>query len=126
MAEGLLRSLAGDKYDVFSAGTHPKGIHPLTVEAMREIGIDISGQTSKNVSVYNGKKFDYVITVCDRARQACPVFPGSLPIHWAFEDPAEAKGSSEEQLKVFARVREEILGRLRLFVLANDDRSLPA
>jgi arsenate reductase len=121
MAEGLLRSLAGEKYDVFSAGTHPKGIHPLTVEAMRGIGIDISGQTSKDVGVYTGEQFDYVITVCDRARQACPVFPGSQPVHWGFDDPAEARGSGEEQLKVFERVREEIMGRLRLFVLANKD-----
>jgi arsenate reductase len=119
MAEGLLRSLAGQKYEIFSAGTHPKGIHPLAVEAMREIGIDISGQTSKDVDLYNGEKFDYVITVCDRAKRACPVFPGSMPIHWGFDDPAEAEGSREQQLKVFERVREEIMGRLRLFVLAD-------
>jgi arsenate reductase (thioredoxin) len=121
MAEGLLRSIAGERYDVFSAGTQAKGVHPLTVEAMRAIGIDVSGQTSKDLGVYLGQSFDYVITVCDRARQACPVFPGASPIHWGFDDPAEAAGSPEARLKMFERVRDEILNRLRLFVLANKD-----
>ena len=121
MAEGLLRSVAGERYDVFSAGTHPKGVHPLTVAAMKAIGVDISGQTSKDLTLYTGEKFDYVITVCDRAKQACPVFPGSIPIHWGFDDPAEARGNREDQLRVFHRVRDEIMGRLRLFVLANKD-----
>lgn len=121
MAEGLLRSLAGDKYDVFSAGTHAKGVNPLTLDAMRAIGLDISAQTSKDLNIFTGQQFDYVITVCDRARQACPVFPGSVPIHWGFDDPAEATGSREAQLRTFERVRDEILGRLRLFVLANKD-----
>jgi len=75
IAEGILRKIAGDRYEVFSAGTHPKGVHPLSIEVMREIDIDISGQTSKDVSVFQGHQFDYVITVCDRAKQACPVFP---------------------------------------------------
>lgn len=119
MAEGLLRNIAAGQYDVFSAGTHPKGVHPLTIEAMKAIGVDIGGQTSKDVAIYLSEKFDYVITVCDRAKQACPVFPGSTPIHWGFDDPAEARGSREDQLRVFQRVRDEIMGRLRLFVLAN-------
>jgi arsenate reductase len=121
MAEGLLRSIAGEKYDVFSAGTHPKGVHPLTIEAMRGIGVDISAQSSKDLKNFLGQDFDYVITVCDRAKQACPVFPGSVPIHWGFDDPAEATGSDETRLRTFERVRDEILGRLRLFVLANKD-----
>lgn len=121
MAEGLLRSIAGERYDVFSAGTQAKGVHPLTIEAMHAIGIDISGQTSKDLSVYIGQSFDYVITVCDRAKQACPVFPGATPIHWGFDDPADASGSPEARLKMFERVRDEILNRLRLFVLANKD-----
>jgi arsenate reductase len=121
MAEGLLRNMAGDRYDVFSAGTHPKGLHPLSVEAMRGLDIDISKQTSKDLNVYLDQKFDYVITVCDRAKQACPVFPGSTPIHWGFEDPAEARDGHDPDLKVFERARDEILSRLRLFVVANKD-----
>jgi arsenate reductase len=121
MAEALLRNIAGDKYEVFSAGTHPKGVHPLTTQAMREIDIDVSGQTSKDIGVFAGQPFDYVITVCDRAKEACPVFPGAMPIHWGFDDPAADAGSSEKQFRTFQRVRDEILSRLRLFVLANKD-----
>ena len=119
MAEGLLRHLAGEKYEVFSAGTHPKGVHPRTVEVMKEIGIDVSAQTSKDVQQFLGQKFDYVITVCDRAKQQCPIFPGAEPIHWGFDDPAEA--SQERQGEMFHRVREEITQRLRLFLLSNRD-----
>jgi arsenate reductase len=121
MAEGLLRSIAGDKYEVFSAGTHPKGVHPLTIEVMREIEIDVSRHTSKDATGFVGQPFDYVITVCDRAREACPVFPGAVPIHWGFDDPAEETTRKEEQLRTFRRIRDEILARLRLFVLANKD-----
>jgi arsenate reductase len=117
MAEGLLRSMGGERFDVFSAGTHPKGVHPRTSEAMKEIGVDITQQYSKDVSQYIGEKFDYVITVCDRAKQQCPIFPGAEPIHWGFDDPAEAP--SDRQLEVFRRVRNEIQQRLRLFLLAN-------
>jgi arsenate reductase len=121
MAEGLLRNIAGDRYEAFSAGTHAKGVHPLTIDAMRAVGIDISNQTSKDVSGFTGQQFDYVITVCDRAKQACPVFPGSVPIHWGFDDPAEETGTRPMRLKTFERVRDEILGRLLLFVIANKD-----
>jgi arsenate reductase (thioredoxin) len=121
MAEGLLRSIAGDKYEVFSAGTHPKGVHPLTIEVMREIDIDLSAHSSKDLSVFSGQNFNYVITVCDRAKEACPVFPGSAPLHWSFDDPAEASADQEKQIRTFRRVRDEILGRLRLFVLSNKD-----
>jgi arsenate reductase len=114
MAEGLLRQMAGDRFEVFSAGTHPKGMHPRSIEAMKEVGIDISGQTSKDVAIYAGQKFDYVITVCDRARQECPIFPGIEPISWSFDDPAEA--SPEEQRAVFSRIRDEIRERLRWWV----------
>jgi arsenate reductase len=119
MAEGLLRHLAGEKYDVFSAGTRPKGVHPRTIEVMNEIGIDVSGHTSKDVQQFLGEKFDYVITVCDRAKQQCPIFPGAEPIHWGFDDPAEAPVGRE--VETFHRVREEITQRLRLFLLANRD-----
>jgi arsenate reductase len=120
MAEGLLRNIADDRYEVYSAGTHPKGLHPLSVEAMREIGIDVSKQTSKELNVFLGQHFDYVITVCDRAKQACPVFPGAIPIHWGFDDPAEVRGDRQTQLRAFGRVRDEILSRLRLFLIANE------
>src|SRR5881296_3834993 len=85
MAEGLLRQMAGDRFDVFSAGRHPKGLHPRSVEVMKEVAIDIAHHRSKDVSEYAGEKFDYVITVCDRAKQHCPVFPGAEPIHWGFD-----------------------------------------
>jgi arsenate reductase len=113
MAEGILRQMAGDQFEVFSAGTHPRGLHPRSVEVMKEIGIDISGQDSKDVEMFLNDKFDYVITVCDRAKQQCPVFPGAEPIHWGFDDPAEA--DERRQLEEFRRVRDEIRQRLRLF-----------
>jgi arsenate reductase (thioredoxin) len=109
--------MAGDRFEVFSAGTHPKGLHPRSVEVMKEAGIDISQQASKDVGVYAHDKFDYVITVCDRAKQHCPVFPGAEPIHWGFDDPAEAPSARE--LETFRRVRDEIRQRLRLFLLAH-------
>jgi arsenate reductase len=119
MAEGILRHLAGDEYDVFSAGTTPKGLHARSVEVMKEAGIDISTHTSKDVAQFQGQTFDYVITVCDRARQQCPVIPGSTPFHWGFDDPAEA--NLAVQLEAFRRVRDEIRHRIRLFLLANKD-----
>lgn len=117
MAEGLLRSMASDRFEVVSAGTQPKGVHPRTVDAMRELGIDVSSHTSKDVQQFLNEKFEYVITVCDRAKQACPIFPGAEPMHWGFDDPAEAP--PEKQMEVFRRVRNEIQQRLRLFLLAN-------
>jgi arsenate reductase len=115
MAEGILRNMAGDKFEVFSAGTHPKGLHPQSVAAMKDVGIDISNQTSKEVSHYAGQSFDFVITVCDRAKEHCPVFPGAASIHWSFEDPAEA--SPENQPETFHFVRDQIADRVRQFVL---------
>jgi arsenate reductase len=117
MAEGLLRQMAGDRFDVFSAGTHPKGLHPRSVEVMKEVAIDIANHQSKDVSQFEKQKFDYVITVCDRAKQHCPIFPGAEPIHWGFVDPAEAP--AERELETFRRVRDEIRQRLNLFLLAN-------
>lgn len=117
MAEGLLRSAGGDRFEVYSAGTHPSVVNPLAVEAMRERGIDISNHRSKSVDEFAGEQFDYVITVCDNANENCPVFPGQTRrIHWSFDDPAAASGSSEERLAVFRRVRDEIAARLRGFV----------
>lgn len=109
MAEGYLRHAAGAEYEVFSAGTDPVGLNPLAVEAMREIGIDISQQTSKHVREFLGTKFPFVVTVCDRAKESCPIFPGAIRfIHWSFSDPAAAQGSHEERLAAFRAVRDEI------------------
>ena len=117
MAEGFLRAYGGENYEAHSAGTHPSAVHPLAIEAMREAGIDISGQRSKNVEDYAGQSFAAMVTVCDRAQQACPIFPGTgTRQHWPFPDPAEAKGSREERMVVFRRVRDEIGARVRDFV----------
>src|ERR1051326_6668603 len=113
MAEGLLRHLAGDRYEVVSAGLDPKGVHPLAIEAMREIDIDISAQSSKHVTQFLGQPFTYVITVCDSAKERCPIFPSAYRfLHWSFPDPAAAPGDREQQLSAFRRVRDDIAGRI--------------
>ena len=117
MAEGLLRRMAGDRFEVLSAGTHPKGLHPRSVAAMKEAGIDISHHASKDVATFANQSFNYVIIVCDRAKQQCPIFPGAEPIHWEFDDPADA--SPDRQLEMFRRVQDEIRQRISLFLLAN-------
>ena len=117
MAEGLLRSIGESGYEVLSAGTHPSVVNPLAIEAMREIGIDISRHCSKSVDEFVNDEFDYVITVCDRANETCPIFPGHAKrIHWSFDDPALAEGTNEERLSEFRRVRDEIAARLSEFV----------
>ncbi len=114
MAEGLLRNLAGDRYEVHSAGTEATYVRPLAVRAMAELNIDISSQESKTLERYLGEHFDYVITVCDAANEACPVFPGARRrLHWSFEDPSRATGSEEERLEVFRTVRDRILERVK-------------
>lgn len=114
MAEGLLRSIAGDRYEALSAGTRPVGLNPNAVAAMHEIGIDISGHRSKSVDEFAGQEFDYVITVCDNAREACPIFPGAgRRLHHGFEDPAAAP--ADQQLAAFRRVRDEIAEWLKAF-----------
>lgn len=116
MAEGLLRHLAPDRFDVASAGVSPTQVRPEAISAMREIGIDISGHYSKSVDEFAGQEFDYVITVCDNANEQCPVFPGNTKrIHWSFDDPAKAGGDEEARLATFRRVRDEILERLQRF-----------
>ena len=113
MAEGLLRHLAGNHFEVMSAGTEATHVRPLAIRAMDELGIDISGQESKTLDRYLGDTFDYVITVCDDANEACPVFPGAKRrLHWSFEDPAQATGSEEERLWVFQSVRDKIRERI--------------
>jgi arsenate reductase len=113
MAEGLLRHMYSDRFEVESAGVEPSHVRPQAIEAMREIGIDISGHRSKSVDEFAGQEFDYVITVCDNAKERCPVFPGKTErIHWSFDDPAEAVGDQAARLAVFRRVRDEIEARL--------------
>lgn len=115
MAEGVLRNIAGDRFEVFSAGTRPVGLNPLAVEVMREIGIDISHHRSKSVDEFVGQQFDYIITVCDNARESCPVFPGSgQPIHHSFPDPAALSGC--RQSAAFRQVRDLIRYWLAQFV----------
>ena len=116
MAEGLLRHAAGDRFAVASAGTRPGRVRPEAVAAMLEIGIDISGHRSKSVEEFAGQSFDYVLTVCDNAKESCPVYPGhGNRIHRSFDDPAAIHGSEEERLAAFRRVREEIRQYLRSF-----------
>jgi arsenate reductase len=119
MAEGLLRHLAGDRFEVESAGVSPTQVRAEAVAVMREIGIDISQHRSKSVDEFSGQDFDYVITVCDNANEHCPVFPASTPrIHWSFEDPAAVEGDEQTRLAAFREVRDQILQRLRQFVEA--------
>ena len=116
LVEGLLRHEAGDRFEVFSAGTKPTKLRPEAIAVMQELGIDISQQRSKSADDLLGQKFDYVITVCDNARESCPVFPGpALYLHWSLEDPATARGSEDERKLVFRRIRDEIAERLKSF-----------
>jgi arsenate reductase (thioredoxin) len=114
MAEGLLRHETGDRFEVFSAGTHPYHVRPEAIAAMKELGIDISGQRSKSVDEYSGQSFEHVITLCDDARDTCPVFPGAAhQTHWGLEDPAAAEGTEEQRLAEFRRIRDQIRERIR-------------
>ncbi len=120
MAEGLLRHMAGDRFDVYSAGTHPWRVHPLAIEVMAEHGIDITGHYSKSVGEFADQQFDFVITTCDYARELCPIFPGQHErIHWSVEDPIYAEGDLEAQLQEFRRVRDHIARRLERFLEIN-------
>ncbi|MCX5787855.1 MAG: arsenate reductase ArsC [Elusimicrobia bacterium] len=111
MAEGWAKVLKGSSINAYSAGVDPKGVHPLAVKVMAEAGVDISTQKSKHVRVLRDIPFDFVVTVCDNARESCPLFPGKTKIvHRDFEDPAAAKGSEEEVLAVFRRVRDQLRG----------------
>lgn len=117
MAEGFLRRVAGDRFDVFSAGAHPTRLNPVAVEAMKEIGIDISGQHAKDVADFLGQSFQYVIRVCDKVREKCPVLPGAIwYLDWSLEDPAAASGTTAEKLAAFHRVRDQIEEKIVEFV----------
>jgi arsenate reductase len=116
MAEGLLRHDAGERFDVESAGTKPGTVRPEAIAAMKEVGIDLSGHRSKHVDEFAGQKFDCVITVCDNARESCPVFFGTAQrLHHSFDDPAALNGSEEERLAMFRRVRDELRDYLGAF-----------
>jgi arsenate reductase (thioredoxin) len=119
MAEGLLRHLGGDQFEVYSAGTEATQVRPLAIRAMAELGIDISGQQSKTLDRYLGEPFDEVITVCDAAAEACPIFPGARRRrHWSFPDPSQASGSEEEQLAVYRSIRDAIRERIESELLS--------
>ena len=113
IAEGLLRSLGGNRFEVFSAGTEATRVRPLAARAMHELGIDISGQESKTLDRYLDQPFDKVITVCDQANESCPVFFGARErLHWSFPDPSQATGTEEEQLATYRQVRDDIRRRI--------------
>jgi arsenate reductase len=113
MAEGMLRAWAGDRYEAASAGNAPTEVRPLAIQAMAEIGIDIGAQSSKTVQSFAGQRFDFAVTVCDEAKEACPYFPGAeTQLHWAFDDPSAVQGTDEERLAAFRSVRDQIGERI--------------
>jgi arsenate reductase (thioredoxin) len=119
MAEGLLRHLAGERFEALSAGTKPVRVNPLAIEAMEEFGIDITGQRSKKVTEFLGRPIGYVITVCDRAKESCPIFPGTYKfLSWSLDDPAAVTGSHEDKLRAFREIREQIRQRIELEFVA--------
>ncbi len=121
MAEGLLREIGEGRFDVHSAGVDPRGMHPLAVQAMAEIGIDISGQESKNLDRYLGQTWDYVITLCDHAAESCPAVPGAVRrLHWSLPDPAAAAGADSSRLRAFRSARDALVERVREFQRRRD------
>lgn len=121
MAEGYLRQVAGDRFEAMSAGIAPKGLNPLAVEAMADVGVDISKQISKDVASLLGQHIPYVVTVCDNAKERCPIFPGTWKfVHWSLEDPAAVQGTHEERLAVFRQVRNQIIAHIDQDFLQGD------
>jgi arsenate reductase len=119
MAEGFLRAFAGDHFEAASAGTETRGVNPLAARVMAEVGVDVAAQTSKTLDRFLGASWDYVITVCDSANEACPIFSGAtMRLHWSFEDPSAARGSESERLAVFRRVRDAIRSRIETWLAA--------
>lgn len=122
MGEGLFRHEGGADYEVASAGTKPTQVRPEAIAVMNELGIDISGHHSKSVTEFEGQSFDYVVTVCDNARDTCPVFPARTErLHWSFEDPAAVQGTEQERLAAFRRIRDQIHQRVKSFVASQKD-----
>jgi protein-tyrosine-phosphatase len=127
MAEGILRSLSKEKVEVASAGSHPAPIHPLAIQACDWLGIDISHQRSKHLDELHGQSFDYIVTVCDYVREACPTWPGDPErVHWSFADPAKVEGSEEQRARTFQQTAMQLLTRLRYFliVIAREKRAM--
>lgn len=118
MAEGWLRHLAGDRYEVLSAGAKPAGyVHPLAIQAMAEVDVDISQHRSKSIDEFAGQSLDLLVTVCDKAHESCPMYAGAKrQVHWGFEDPAHSTGTEAEKMAVFRRVRDEIRERIAQFL----------
>jgi arsenate reductase len=126
MAEGMLRAWGREAFEVFSAGTEATSVRSEAIAVMREIGIDISGHESKTLERFINQPFDWVITVCDTARQNCPIFPGAeTSAHWAVDDPAEAAGTEEERLAAFRHARDDLRNRIHMFLLAAGREDLP-
>jgi arsenate reductase len=116
MGEGLFRKEGGQEYEVVSAGTKPSRVRPEAIAVMKEVGVDISGNRSKSVDEFAGQAFDYIVTVCDNARDSCPAFPGvGERIHWSFEDPAAVEGNEDERRAAFRRIRDQIHERVKTF-----------
>lgn len=125
IAEGLLRHISKGEVEAFSAGTQPQPVNPLAVRVMSEAGVDISNHRSKSVATFADQSFDFVITVCDRAKEECPRWPGQVDyIHWSIDDPARVGGPEDERLKAFRKARDELRQRITLFLLANRIGSL--
>jgi arsenate reductase len=117
MAEGLLKHYGNGEFEVYSAGLRPSYVHPLAINAIAELDIDITNQYSKTVTEFIDQEFSYVITVCDSAKELCPVFPGKYKaLHWRIEDPASTSGTEEEMMKVFRKIRQNILEKVKHFV----------
>jgi arsenate reductase len=117
MAEGLLRHLGGERFQAHSAGLEATRVHPLAARAMEELGIDISGQHSKTIDDLEEHEFDFVVSTCDEAAEACPSWPGDAQmLHWSFPDPSAAEGAEEERMVIFRAVRDEIKGRVEALV----------
>lgn len=127
MAEGMLRAWGGDRFDVFSAGTEATRVRPEAIEVMREIGIDLSGHTSKTLEAFTGDAFHWLITVCDQAREACPTIPGvRQQAHWSIDDPSAFEGDEAARLAAFRVARDHLRDQVRTFLLAAGRRDLPA
>ena len=118
MAEALLRSIGGDGFEAHSAGSAPRGINPLTIRTVEAAGLPVAGLRSKSLDEYAGQRFDYVVTLCDEAQEACPVFPGVQDaLHWSYDDPAAVEGSDEQRLRSFQAVFRQLADRIRMFAM---------
>jgi arsenate reductase (thioredoxin) len=127
MAEGMVRAWGGDRFEAYSAGTEATSVRPEAIQVMSEIGIDISGHTSKTVLPFIGESFAWVITVCDAAKETCPVIPGAREqAHWSIDDPSEVQGSEDERLEAFRTARDKLRDRVHIFLLAAGRQDLPS